>query len=149
VERTILAAKTSDAYGVGDRRVMMRIGAIRTILIGTVVLVAPACDGIIEGHSGVVLWVPLDERDDAALILADVPRRGPGKSHRVEDGHPGVRFDPCKDRQWTAWTAGLALADHRKITLMVKADTASQATPVMLGPWEVDLTGAARRALRR
>jgi hypothetical protein len=91
----------------------------------------------IEGHSGVLVWLPRDEKDRVGLILADVPRRGPGNSYRVEDGYPGVRFEPCPDREWTAWTAGLALADRGEITLMVKEDTASRATPVMLGPWEV------------
>lgn len=95
----------------------------------------------IEGHSGVVAWLPSDEQDRGGLILADVPRRGPGNSYRVEDGHPGVRFEPCRDREWTSWTAGLALADRGEVTLMVKEDTAARATPVTLGPWEVGFTG--------
>ena len=91
----------------------------------------------IEGHSEAVLWVPRDEQHRAGLILADVPRRGPGNSYRIEDGHPGIRFVPCPDKEWTAWTAGLALADRGEITVMVKEDSASRATPVKLGPWEV------------
>ena len=94
---------------------------------------------IIEGRSSVVLWLPRDERDRAGLILSDVPRHGPGNSYRVEDGHPGIRFEPCPDREWSAWTAGLALADRGEVTLMVQEDAASRATPVMLGPWEVQI----------
>lgn len=92
----------------------------------------------IEGHSPVVLWLPSDDRDRAGLIMADAKRRGPANSYRLEDGHRGVRFEPCADREWNAWTAGLALADRRKITVMVQEDAAARATPVTLGPWEVD-----------
>ena len=92
----------------------------------------------IEGRSPVVLWVPPDERDRAGLIMADIPRRGPANSYRLQDGHRGVRFEPCAGREWNAWTAALALADRREITLMVKEDGAARATPVTLGPWEVD-----------
>ncbi|HEV2754408.1 MAG TPA: hypothetical protein VG318_01350 [Actinomycetota bacterium] len=92
----------------------------------------------IEGDSPLVLWLPAGERDRAGLIMADVTRRGPANSYRLEDGHRGVRFEPCPGREWNGWTAGLALADRRKITLMVKEDGASSATPVALGPWEVD-----------
>ena len=94
----------------------------------------------IAGHSAVVLWLAPDEQDRGGLILTDVPRRGPGNSYRVEDGHSGVRFEPCSDREWSTWTAGLALADRAEITLLVKEDTAAWATPVVLGPWEVDRT---------
>lgn len=73
-----------------------------------------------------MLWIPPDERDRAGLVMADVTRRGPANSHRLEDGHPGVRFEPCADREWNAWTAGLALADRRKITLMVQEDAAAR-----------------------
>jgi hypothetical protein len=92
---------------------------------------------IVEGQSSYVAWVPRHDRDRVSLILADVPRRGPGNSYRVEDGHPGVQFEPCPGKAWTAWTAGLALADPAQITLMVKEGTSSRATPMMLGPWEV------------
>ena len=95
---------------------------------------------ILEGRSSVVLSLPRDEQARAGLILADVPRRGPGNSYRVEDGHHGVRFEPCPDREWTAWTAGLALADRGEVTLMVKEGAASRATPVTLGPWDVQIT---------
>jgi hypothetical protein len=90
---------------------------------------------IIEGHSGATVWIPLDQRDRVALILADVPRRGPGNSYRIEDGHHGVRFDPCVDKKWSAWTAGLALADRREIVLNVQLDGVRGPTPVTLGPW--------------
>ena len=95
----------------------------------------------IEGHTDALVWIPPDERHRAALILADVPRRGPGDSHRLEDGHSGIRFEPCLDREWTAWTAGLALADRRAISVRVKEETAARATTVTLGPWEVELVG--------
>jgi hypothetical protein len=89
----------------------------------------------IEGHSGATVWIPHHERDRVALILADVPRRGPGNSYRIEDGHQAVRFEPCVDKSWSAWTAGLALADRREIVLNVKVDGARRPTPVTLGPW--------------
>jgi hypothetical protein len=92
----------------------------------------------IEGNTGVVVWLPRDEYERGSLIMSDVPRRGPGNSYRVEDGHRAVRFEACSHREWTGWTAGLALADRREIALMVKEDTAARATPVVLGPWEVD-----------
>ena len=90
----------------------------------------------IEGHSGATVWVPRHDRLRVALILADVPRRGPANSYRIEDGHQGVRFEPCADRQWSAWTAGLALADRRKILLKVDVDGARRPTLVPLGPWK-------------
>lgn len=90
---------------------------------------------IIEGHSGATVWIPRGERDRVGLILADVPRRGPGNSYRVEDGHPAVRFEPCADKEWSAWTAGLALADRREIVLMMKLDDAGPSVRVPLGPW--------------
>jgi hypothetical protein len=90
---------------------------------------------IIEGHSGATVWIPRGERDRVGLILADVPRRGPGNSYRVEDGHPAVRFEPCADKEWSAWTAGLALADRREIVLMVKLDDAGPSVRLPLGPW--------------
>jgi hypothetical protein len=90
----------------------------------------------IEGHAGATVWVPRHERDRVALILADVPRRGPGNSYRIEDGHQGVRFQPCRNRTWSGWTAGLALADRREIVLNVKVDGAPRPTRVSLGPWE-------------
>jgi hypothetical protein len=90
----------------------------------------------IEGQSGATVWVPRHDRHRVALILADVPRRGPGNSYRIEDGHQGVRFEPCADREWSAWTAGLALADRRKILLKVEVDGARRPTLVPLGPWE-------------
>lgn len=85
----------------------------------------------------------------AGLILADVPRRGPADTYRLEDGHSAIRFEPCLDRKWTAWTAVLALPDRQEITLMVKEDSAAHATRVTLGPWEVDATGPLLRELRR
>jgi hypothetical protein len=81
------------------------------------------------------VWVPPQERDRVALILANVPRRGPGNSYRIEDGHQGVRFEPCVDKKWTAWTAGLALADRKEIVLKVDIDGARDPTRVTLGPW--------------
>jgi hypothetical protein len=89
----------------------------------------------IEGHSGATVWIPLHERQRVALILADVPRRGPGNSYRIQDGHVAVRFEPCVDKSWSSWTAGLALADLREIVLNVKEDGAQRPTPVTLGPW--------------
>jgi hypothetical protein len=90
---------------------------------------------IIEGHSGATVWIPRWERDRVGLILADVPRRGPANSYRVEDGHPAVRFEPCADKEWSAWTSGLALADRREIFLMVKLDDEGPSVRVPLGPW--------------
>ena len=89
----------------------------------------------IEGHSGATVWIPRHERDRVALLLANVPRRGPGNSYRIEDGHQRIRFEPCADKRWSAWTAGLALADTRKIVLKVKVDGAPRPTRVTLGPW--------------
>lgn len=89
----------------------------------------------IDGHSGATVWVPPQERDRVALILANVPRRGPGNSYRIEDGHQGVRFEPCVGKKWTAWTAGLALADRKEIVLKVDIDGARDPTRVTLGPW--------------
>jgi hypothetical protein len=90
----------------------------------------------IEGHAGATVWVPRHERDRVGLILADVPRRGPGNSYRIKDGHQAVRFEPCVNQEWSAWTAGLALADRRLIVLMVRVDGAPRPTRVSLGPWE-------------
>jgi hypothetical protein len=95
---------------------------------------------VIEGHSDFVLWLPQDERNRASFILPDVPRRGSGNSYRVEDGHRAIRFEPCSDREWNAWTTGLALADRGETTLLVKEAAASQVTPVILGPWDVQTT---------
>lgn len=89
----------------------------------------------IEGHSGATVWVPPHERDRVALIVANVPRHGPGNSYRIEDGHQRVRFEPCVDRKWIAWTAGLALADRKEIVLIVDVDGARAPTRVRLGPW--------------
>jgi hypothetical protein len=90
---------------------------------------------VIEGHSGATVRVPDRERDRVALILSDVPRRGPRNTYRVEDGHQGVRFEPCADQEWSAWVAGLALADRRESTLNVRVDGARRPTRVILGPW--------------
>jgi hypothetical protein len=95
---------------------------------------------VIEGHSGTTVWVPDHERDRVALILSDVPRRGPGNTYRVEDGHQGVRFEPCADKEWSAWVAGLALADRRESVLNVKVDGAPRPTRVSLGPWVCEPT---------
>jgi hypothetical protein len=89
---------------------------------------------IIEGHFAATVWIPRPERDRAALVLADVPRRGPGNSYRIEDGHHTVRFEPCLDKDWSSWTAGLALADRREIRLNVQVDGARRPTTVTLGP---------------
>jgi hypothetical protein len=89
----------------------------------------------IEGHSGATVWIPRRQRGRVALILSDVPRRGPGNSYRVEDGHQRVRFEPCADKNWSAWVAGLALADRRESVLKVKVDGAPRPTRVTLGPW--------------
>jgi hypothetical protein len=89
----------------------------------------------IEGDSGATVWIPLHEQERVGLILADVPRRGPGNSYRIEDGHQAVRFEPCVDKKWSAWTAGLALADRREIVLNVQLDGVRRPTPVTLGPW--------------
>lgn len=91
----------------------------------------------IEGHTGATVWIPSHERKRVALILADVPRRGPGNSYRIEDGHQAVRFEPCLDKAWSAWTAGLALADRRAIVLNVMVDGAASPAQVTLGPWSV------------
>jgi hypothetical protein len=91
----------------------------------------------IEGHSAVTVRVPDGERNRVALILADVPRRGPGNSYRIEDGYGAVRFEPCAEAEWSAWTAGLALADRREIVLMVEVDGARRPARVPLGPWQV------------
>jgi hypothetical protein len=90
---------------------------------------------IIEGHSGATVWVPDHVRDRVAIILSDVPRRGPGNTYRVEDGYQGVRFEPCADKEWSAWVAGLALADRRESILNVKLDGAPRPRRVILGPW--------------
>ena len=90
----------------------------------------------IEGHSGATVWVPRHEQDRVALILANVPRRGPANSYRVEDGHQGIRFEPCANKEWSAWTAGLALADRKEIVLKVKVDGARHPVRVTLGPWK-------------
>ena len=100
----------------------------------------------IEGHSGVTVWVPDWERNRVALILADVHRLGPGNSYRLEDGYRGVRFEPCAEKEWSAWTAGLALADRREIALMVKADGQRRPTRVPLGPWESFTSPQRRRS---
>jgi hypothetical protein len=89
----------------------------------------------IEGHSGATVWVPRHEQDRVALILANVPRRGQGNSYRIEDGHQGIRFEPCANKEWSAWTAGLALADRKEIVLKVKVDGARHPARVTLGPW--------------
>jgi hypothetical protein len=89
----------------------------------------------IEGHAGVTVRVPPHERQRVALILSDVPRRGPGNSYRVEDGHQAVRFTPCADRKWSAWVSGLALADPQEIVLNLRVDGAPKPTLVTLGPW--------------
>jgi hypothetical protein len=91
-----------------------------------------------EGHSGGTVWIPRSQQTRVGLILADVPRRGPGNSYRVEDGHLGARFEPCAHKEWTAWTGALALADRREIVLMVKVDGAVEPERVVLGPWERD-----------
>jgi hypothetical protein len=91
----------------------------------------------IEGHSGATVWVPRHERDRVALALANVPRRGPGNSYRIEDAHHGIHFEPCTDKKWSAWTAGLILADRKEIVLEVRVDGAPRPTRVTLGPWEV------------
>ena len=91
----------------------------------------------IEGHTGATVWIPSSERKRLALILADVPRLGPGNSYRIEDGHQAVRFVPCLDKSWSAWTAGLALADRREIVLNVMVDGAASPTQVTLGPWRL------------
>jgi hypothetical protein len=92
---------------------------------------------LIEGHVAVTVSVPDDERGRVALILSNVPRRGPGNSYRIEDGHQAVRFEPCADRSWSAWTAGLALADPRSVVVNVDAADATESASVKLGPWEV------------
>lgn len=92
----------------------------------------------IEGHSGATVWIPRRERDRVGLILSDVSRRGPGNSYRIEDGHQEVRFEPCSDKNWSAWIAGLALADRKEIVLSVNVDGAQQATHVTLGPFTLD-----------
>ena len=89
----------------------------------------------IEGHSRATVWVPRHEQDRVALILANVPRRGPGNSYRIEDGHGGIRFEPCANKEWSAWTAGLALADRKEIVLKVKVAGARHPARVTLGPW--------------
>jgi hypothetical protein len=89
----------------------------------------------VEGHSPTMVWVPRQEWDRVSLILSDVPRRGPGKSYRVEDGHRAVRFEPCADREWSGWVAGLALTDPREIVLMVEVADSPQPMRVTLGPW--------------
>jgi hypothetical protein len=89
----------------------------------------------IEGHSPTMVWVPPQEWDRVSLILSDVPRRGPGKSYRVEDGHRAIRFEPCADREWSGWVAGLALTDPREIVLMVEVSDAPRPMPLTLGPW--------------
>jgi hypothetical protein len=92
----------------------------------------------IEGHSAATVWIRREEWSRASLILSDVTRRGPGNSYRVEDGHRGIRFDPCVDRQWTAWVAGLALSDPRELDLMVEVEDARRPMRVTLGPWTTD-----------
>lgn len=89
----------------------------------------------IEGHSVATVWVPRHERDRVALLLANIPRRGPGNSYRIEDGHQGIRFEPCPNKRWSAWTAGLALDDRKEIVLKVKVDGARRPARVTLGPW--------------
>jgi hypothetical protein len=92
---------------------------------------------VIEGDTAVTVWVPPHGRQRVALILGDVPRLGPGDSYRIEEGHHAVRFEPCINEEWTAWTAGLALADRGETLLDVKSDRAQRPTGVTLGPWEV------------
>jgi hypothetical protein len=92
----------------------------------------------IEGHSPTTVWIPPQEWDRVSLILSDVPRRGPGNSYRVEDGHRAIRFQPCSDTEWTGWVAGLALTDPREIVLMVEVAGSPQPTRVTLGPWAID-----------
>lgn len=100
---------------------------------------------MIEGHSGATVSIPRSERNRVALILADVPRRGPGNSYRIRDGYGSVRFEPCESKEWTAWTAGLALAEGRATVFVVEVDDAPRPERVSLGPWEVFLTGKARQ----
>ena len=92
----------------------------------------------IEGDAGATVRISRSQQGRVGLILADVPRRGPGNSYRVEDAYLGVRFEPCSDQAWTAWTGGLALADRHEIVLMVKVDGTEQPNRVVLGPWERD-----------
>jgi hypothetical protein len=92
---------------------------------------------VIEGHTAVTVLVPPHERERVALILSDVPRLGPRNSYRIEDGYHAVRFEPCINKGWTWWTAGLALADRGETLLDVKPDRARRPTGVTLGPWDV------------
>jgi hypothetical protein len=87
-----------------------------------------------KAHSGVTIWVPRHERDRVALILSVVRRRGPGNSYRVEDGLQRVSFEPCAGKNWSAWTAGLALADTRGVVLNVTVDGAPGPERVAMGP---------------
>ena len=92
---------------------------------------------VIEGDTAVTVRVPPHERERVALILSDVPRLGPGNSYRIEDGYHAVRFEPCINKGWTWWTAGLALADRRETLLDVMSGREQRPTRVTLGPWEV------------
>jgi hypothetical protein len=92
----------------------------------------------IEGHSPTTVWIPTQEWHRVSLILSDVPRQGPGNSYRVEDGYRAVRFQPCADRHWSGWVAGLALTDPREVVLIVEVAGSPQPTPVTLGPWAID-----------
>lgn len=92
----------------------------------------------IESHSPTTVWIPRQEWDRVSLILSDVPRRGPGNSYRVEDGHRAIRFEPCAEREWSGWVAGLALSDPRRLDLMVQAVDAPRPVRVTLGPWAID-----------
>jgi hypothetical protein len=89
----------------------------------------------IEGPSPTTVWIPRQEWDRVSLILSDVPRRGPGNSYRVEDGYRAIRFEPCTDREWSGWVAGLALADPGELVLLVDAADVPRPMQVTLGPW--------------
>jgi hypothetical protein len=87
----------------------------------------------IEGHSGATVWITPHERERVGLLLGDVPRRGPGNSYQIKDGYEAVRFEPCIDRKWTSWTAGLALADRRQVVVVVQVEGAPHPESVTIG----------------
>jgi hypothetical protein len=85
---------------------------------------------IIEGGSGMTLWIPRQERDRVALLFGKIPATEP---YEIGDGYTQVRFVPCTDRERTGFVGGLALRDRRPVALKVRLEGTDRIHTVTLG----------------
>jgi hypothetical protein len=83
---------------------------------------------ILEGHRAATFRVPARNQDRVRLRYGNLQM-----ASGLEEGLTEVVFEPCEDRQRTAWPGGLVVTGPRPVILSVKIEGWDSGRPLRIG----------------